>query len=37
LAWDKPGNYSHGAAWGQAYSKCYRIFLKEWVYDTENS
>jgi hypothetical protein len=36
LAWDKPGNYTHGAAWGQAYSKCYRIFLREMIYEPNN-
>lgn len=35
LAWDKPGDV-HGAAWGQAYSKCYRIFLREMI-DDQNS
>lgn len=30
LAWEEPGD-RHGAAWGKAYSRCYRIFLKEWI------
>lgn len=36
LAWEKPGD-PHGSAWGQAYSKCYRIYLKEIGYDPKNS
>lgn len=30
LAWNKPGD-DHGAEWGKAYSRCYRIFLKDYV------
>lgn len=30
LSWDAPGD-EHGGAWGFAYSKVYRIYLKEYV------
>jgi hypothetical protein len=30
LAWDAPGD-EHGGAWGRAYSRVYRIYLKEYV------
>lgn len=30
LAWNEPGD-DHGAAWGRAYSKVYRIYLKDFL------
>lgn len=30
LAWDAPGD-DHGAAWGKAYSRVYRIYLKDFL------
>jgi hypothetical protein len=29
LAWDEEAD--HGMAWGKAYSRCYRLFCKEWL------
>lgn len=30
MAWDKEKDV-HGVMWGKAYSKVYRLFLKEWI------
>lgn len=30
VAWHEPGS-DHGPAWGRAFARVYRIYLKEWI------